>query len=123
MHTALLVVDHGSRKATSNQQLEHIAASLTSLAPDCLVAFAHMEIAEPSIAEAMGQLVAGGAKHIHVLPYFLSSGRHITQDIPRLVAEAAASLHDVAYDIGDPLGPDLSLAELLLRRSPYSSNR
>ena len=123
MSTALIVVDHGSRKATSNQQLEHIAASLTTLAPNCLVAFAHMEIAEPSIREAMSQLVAGGATHIHVLPYFLGSGRHITQDIPQLVAEAAAALENVAYDIGDALGPEFSLAELLLRRSPFSQNK
>lgn len=120
MNTALLVVDHGSRKAASNQQLEDIAAHLADLAPNCLVAYAHMEIAEPSIAAAVHDVVQRGATHIHVLPYFLGAGRHISQDIPQLVAEAVSKHQGLSYDIGAALGPDKSLAELLLQRSVYA---
>ncbi len=126
MSTALLVVDHGSRKTESNQRLGEVAEALRILAPDCLVASSHMEIAEPSIATAVESLVTDGATHIHVLPYFLGAGRHISQDIPQLVADAVAPhskpTSTLTYDIGEALGPDISLAQLLLQRSPNSDS-
>eukprot|EP01033_Poteriospumella_lacustris_P010875 gene10875-7734_t len=50
---------------------------------------AHMEMAEPSIAQAYGKCVSRGAEHVVVHPFFLSQGRHVQDDIPQLVQEAA----------------------------------
>jgi sirohydrochlorin ferrochelatase len=113
----LLVVDHGSRRAASNLQLEDIAGHLRRLRPDAVVTAAHMEISEPTIAQGLAVLVAAGATRIQVLPYFLSDGRHISEDIPRLVGEAAAAHPGLEVVIGKALGPHAALAELLLERS------
>ena len=48
-----------------------------------------MELAEPSIAEGFADCVRAGATEVVAFPYMLSPGKHVTRDIPRLVAEAA----------------------------------
>ena len=73
---------------------------------------AHMEIAEPSIATAFGRCVRRGAKRVVVCPFFLGPGKHWTQDIPRLTAEAAAKHPGVAYHVTQTLGIDDLILDL-----------
>ena len=49
-----------------------------------------MELAEPSLAQAYEACVAQGAKSVVCHPFFLSPGRHATEDIPLMLAEAAS---------------------------------
>lgn len=42
-----------------------------------LVEVAHMELAEPTIEQAVARCVAAGASRVIVAPYFLSRGRHV----------------------------------------------
>jgi sirohydrochlorin ferrochelatase len=112
----LLLIDHGSRRTESNRQLEDMAARVRRLRPDAVVAAAHMEIAAPDLATAFALLVSEGAQHVVILPYFLSDGRHLTQDIPALAKAAAAGHAGVTYAIGAALGPHDALAALLLER-------
>jgi sirohydrochlorin ferrochelatase len=112
----LLIVDHGSRRAEANAQLEDMAERLRRLRPGDLVAHAHLEQAEPSIAQGLAQLVARGATRVQVLPYFLSEGRHSREDIPRLCAEAARAHPGIAVTVAPALGPHDLLARLLLER-------
>jgi sirohydrochlorin ferrochelatase len=113
----LLLVDHGSRRAEANVQLEDMAARVRSLRPDAVVAAAHMEIAAPSIADGFATLVQQGAMRVVVLPYFLSDGRHLSTDIPALAAEAAAKHPGVTFSVGRALGPHDALAALLVERA------
>ncbi len=111
-----LLIDHGSRRAQANAQLDDMAARVARLRPDAVVAACHMEIAQPDIAAGFAGLIGRGADQIAVLPYFLGDGRHLSEDIPRLVAEAAAGHPGVTWKIGVALGPHDLLAELLLER-------
>ena len=81
----LIVVDHGSRRAESNEMLERMVAQVTEVVPYAIVEPAHMELAEPSIGTAFDTCVTRGARTVVVSPYFLVPGRHWTQDIPSLV--------------------------------------
>ncbi len=112
----LLLIDHGSRRAESNRQLDDMAERVRRLRPDAAVFAAHMEIAPPDLATGFAALVAQGATRIIILPYFLSDGRHLSQDIPTLAAAAAVSHPGVSYTIGAALGPHDALAALLLER-------
>ena len=100
----VIVVDHGSRRAESNQALLRVVSLFRQQTPYQLVEPAHMELAEPSIATAFDRLVSAEAKLIVVHPYFLLPGRHWAQDIPALVADAAAAHTDVEYLVTAPLG-------------------
>jgi sirohydrochlorin ferrochelatase len=109
--TAIILVDHGSRRAASNEQLLAVVEAYRQQTRWPIVEPAHMELAEPSIATAFDRCVAQGARRVVVFPYFLSPGRHWSQDIPRL-ATAAAEIHPgVSHVVTAPLG----LHELLLQ--------
>ncbi len=115
---ALLLVDHGSRRHESNTQLASIAALVQQrLGERVSVAYAHMELAEPSISSAIEHLARGGASSIIVVPYFLAPGRHAYEDIPRLASEAAARWRGVRVKVSQELGIDETLADLVIRRA------
>ena len=116
MRRAVVLVDHGSRRAGANRQLEALCGKLAERVPGCLVEPAHMEILGPSIADAVAACVAEGALEIVVQPHFLGPGRHTIEDIPRLVAEEAARHPEVSFRIGEPLGIDDAMVDLLLAR-------
>jgi sirohydrochlorin ferrochelatase len=116
--TGIVIVDHGSRRDESNALLESVAALFGQRFSGqfAIVEPAHMEIAEPSIATAFGRCVERGAKRVVVCPYFLGPGKHWTQDIPRLTAEAAARFPGIQYHVTATLGIDDLILELLNKR-------
>lgn len=81
-----------------------------------IVEVAHMEIAPPTIADAIGRCVSRGATRVVVAPYFLSRGRHIQEDIPALVKEAQQQHPGVACSIAEPIGIDPLMVQLIDNR-------
>lgn len=116
MKRAVLLVDHGSRREEANAQLEALARRVRARLPDRFVAAAHMELAEPSIAQGIEACVAAGAEEILVHPYFLGPGSHTREDIPRLVARAAARHPGLRIAISEPLGLHEGLVDVVLAR-------
>jgi len=117
----IIIVDHGSRREESNAMLEEIASLFAKRFTETyeIVEPAHMEIAEPSIATAYAKCVARGATRVVVCPFFLGPGKHWTQDIPRLAAEAAAAHPGSEYHVTMPLGIDDLILELLAKRAGF----
>lgn len=109
----LVVVDHGSRRAESNEMLERMADMIRQAVPYRVVEPAHMELAEPSIATAFGRCVEVGVELVVVSPYFLLPGRHWSQDIPSLAREAAAAHPGSRYLVTAPLGLHPLMAEVV----------
>lgn len=114
----IIICDHGSRRAQSNDSLKDVAESFASrFSSDCrIVEPAHMELAMPDIAAAYTACVNRGAKHIVLLPLFLAKGRHWMRDIPGLTSQAAAAFPGTTYQVAEPLGIDELLLDLLKKR-------
>jgi len=119
MQNGIIIVDHGSRRDESNQMLEHVAGLFAQRFRQryAIVEPAHMELAEPSIASAYARCVERGATRIVVVPFFLGPGKHWTQDIPRLTAEAAACFPATRYHVTPTLGIDDLILDLLEKRA------
>ena len=123
MSRAVLLVDHGSRRAEANEQLRCVTDLVRHLAGDsAIVAHAHMELASPDIAAGFAACVEAGADHVVVVPYFLFAGRHATQDIPRLASEAAARC-GVSHEVTSPLGVHAAIAGVVLERAGLAARR
>lgn len=112
---ALLIVDHGSRRPEAHAHLEKLAHQVQALLPSCIVRVAHMESASPSIEEGIDACVRDGASEIVVHPLFLVPGRHLTEDIPDLVARAADRHTSVNVRITEAIGSAQGLARLIAR--------
>ena len=113
---AILLVDHGSTLAEANALLHEVAALVQAEAPGHHVEAAHMELAEPTIAQGIAACIARGAREISVHPYMLGPGRHATRDIPRLVEEALRGHPGVAWRVTEPLGLHSLLARVVVER-------
>lgn len=100
----VVLVDHGSRKASANEALQDFASLFKRYTNYDIVEVAHMELAEPTIKDAIQSCYSQECSHIVVAPYFLSPGRHVVEDIPRLVSEVAEELDGVTIEIADPIG-------------------
>jgi sirohydrochlorin ferrochelatase len=118
MKTGIIIVDHGSRRQESNQMLVELARCFGArfAAAFDIVEPAHMEMAEPTIATAYAKCAAQGATMIVVCPYFLGPGKHWTEDIPRLAAEAARQFPQTRFHVTPTLGIDDLILDLLMKR-------
>jgi len=118
MTTGIIIVDHGSRLAESNQMLEEVARLFAQRFTQKyeIVEPAHMELAEPTIAAAYAKCAARGAERIIVCPFFLGPGKHWTKDIPQLTSDAASKFPQTRYHITKTLGIDDLILDLLDKR-------
>jgi len=84
---SLLIVAHGSRRAESNDEIRALAAQVAAQSGDTYawVGSAFLELAEPSIPDGIQLCIDQGAEDITVMPFFLSAGRHVVNDVPQLV--------------------------------------
>jgi sirohydrochlorin ferrochelatase len=115
---AILLIDHGSRRDEANEMMDCMANLVQAMAgPDVIVRFAHMELAEPSIASGVRHCIEAGATELTVFPYMLSPGKHSTADIPRMVAAAAVSHPRLEIRVTNAFGVHEKLAELILHRA------
>jgi sirohydrochlorin ferrochelatase len=115
---AILLIDHGSRRDAANEMMNCMANLVQAMAgPGVVVRYAHMELAEPSIAAGVQQCVDAGATELIVFPYMLSPGRHSTGDIPQMVAEAAGAHPGLDVRVTSAFGVHEKLAELILGRA------
>ncbi len=114
---AVLLIDHGSRRAAANALLDEVAALVSKrLGPESIVEPAHMEIAEPTIAEGFARCVEKGATTVVVHPFMLAPGRHVTEDLPRLVEEAAGRHEGVQFLMAAPLGSHSGVIDAVIER-------
>jgi sirohydrochlorin ferrochelatase len=112
---ALVIVAHGSRRASSNDEVRALTDLIRPQAKTFdQVHCAFLELAEPSIPDGINAAIAAGAKEVVVLPYFLSAGRHVVEDIPGFVAETQQQNPDVQIRIAPYLGTATDLPQTLL---------
>jgi len=120
--TAVIVVDHGSRRAASNEMLLQATKNFADQSSYTIVEPAHMELAQPDIATAFQNCVERGATRVIVFPYFLSPGRHWSEDIPALVAAAAEPFPNVEWLVTAPFGLHPGMSAIINDRIDHCLN-
>lgn len=104
-HTGLIVAAHGSRRAESNEEIKRFAQNLaTTLEQIHFVAPAFLELATPSIADAIQNAITAGCREIIVVPYFLAAGRHVIKDVPAIVAQCQQENPEIKIRLTQHLG-------------------
>lgn len=113
---ALLIVAHGSRRAESNEEVRALKDAVAARSNGLYdrVGCAFLELAEPSIPDGIRALMSEGVCDITVVPYFLSAGRHVVEDIPAEVAKAGPLPPEVTVRIAPYIGCSGTMADLLL---------
>jgi sirohydrochlorin ferrochelatase len=102
----LLIAAHGTKSRAGSATTAALAAAVAVARPDVDVSLCFLDVARPSLADALG--VHSGPTV--VVPLLLSSGFHVLTDIPAVVA----SHPDVR--VARHLGPDPLVIEAVLDR-------
>ena len=110
----LVLIAHGSRRAAANVEVSELAQRMARQAGARYGVVTHgfLEMAEPSIPDAIQQAIDMGATEVVVVPYFLSAGRHVTEDIPQQVSCKQAEYPAVPMNIAPYLGSLATIPDL-----------
>lgn len=115
-HSAILLIAHGSRLASANQDLCRLAEFLRQRFSDHVVETAYLELTEPTIPQGAAACVSHNVSRVFMLPYFLSAGTHVTNDLTQFQADFTAKWPGVRFDLCPPLGLHPLMAEILCDR-------
>jgi sirohydrochlorin cobaltochelatase len=107
----LLLMAHGTPLPAANAPLYTIAETVARNLGLAESSVGYLDCNTPDIPSAIDQLVSSGARHILALPYFLHLGRHVAEDLPRLVTEAQARHLDTTIHLAHHLDYDLALVD------------
>ncbi|MBX9628742.1 MAG: CbiX/SirB N-terminal domain-containing protein [Gemmataceae bacterium] len=115
--TALLLIAHGSRRPEANADLEFVAAAMRDRGRYPVVRVAYLELAEPGIEAGGAACAADGATDVILLPYFLSPGVHVTDDLTEARDKLADRFPGVRFVLAEPLGRHPLLLDVVAARA------
>lgn len=115
MNAALLIA-HGSRRATANQDLVQLAEIVRQRQLFPIVETAYLELADPTIPAGARRCVDQGATCVRMFPYFLSAGEHVSGDLKKFREEFAAAYPGVRFELCPPLGVHPLIVDIVLER-------
>lgn len=113
---ALVIMVHGSPRPQSNRDMFAVVDLLRGGDAYSIIEVGFMECNEPTIPEAIEKCVAQGARRVIAVPYFLHTGNHVADDLPTFLEEAQAKYPEIAFLMGDYLGHDDAIADVLRDR-------
>jgi sirohydrochlorin cobaltochelatase len=102
--TRLVLFAHGSTDPSWLLTFKDLYWDVSlDLGPD-RVRLAFMEFADPTLAATAADAARDGVTRLQVLPLFLSSGGHVSRDIPGLVEAVRREYPEVGIEILPPVG-------------------
>ena len=115
--TALLLIAHGSRRPEANADLDHVAERMRERGRYPVVQVSFLELAEPGIEAGGAMCVDRGATDVILLPYFLSAGVHVQEDLAEARDKLAARFPGVRFVLAEPLGRHPLLLDVVEQRA------
>ena len=114
--TAVLLIAHGSRRQEANDDLLRLAEAVRKRDRFSMVEVAYLEIASPTIPEGARRCIEQGACRILMLPYFLSAGAHVVDDLKRHQRDLSSEFPNVSIELCRALELHPLLIEVVLQR-------
>jgi sirohydrochlorin ferrochelatase len=116
LKSAALLIAHGSRLDAANRDLVGLAEALRARAVYPIVEIAYLELTQPTIVDGGTACIRQGAERVFLLPYFLSAGAHVTDDLERFRCELAAQFPLVCFILCKPLSLHPLLLDIVIDR-------
>lgn len=115
--TALLLIAHGSRRPDANAELERVAEAFRARGRYPIVQVSYLELAEPSIDDGALRCIQRGATGVILLPYFLSPGKHVVEDLTAARDRLAGRFPGARFALAQPLGSHPLVLEVVEERA------
>lgn len=114
--TAVLLIAHGSRRPSANEDLVQLAGLVAEQGGYEIVEVSYLELAEPTITTAGRSCVERGARRVLMLPYFLSAGVHVVTDLEDHRRELGKQFPGVEFILCPHLGLHPLMVDIVLSR-------
>lgn len=101
--TGVVLVGHGSRQHVGNEEVFALAERLRAR-HDGPVTVGFIELAEPTLDDALDAAVAQGARTVVALPAVLLGASHAKNDLPLAVVRARLRHPGVRFESAQPVG-------------------
>ncbi len=112
---ALLLIVHGSRKASSGTEITQLASNIAALPSEFdHVRHSFLELAQPKVADAIDELVTLGCQQIVLMPYFLAAGFHVVDDLPKVLEDAQQAHAHVEFTLTEHFGAAQQMPQWIL---------
>ena len=112
-----MIFAHGSSVESANESVRRVGQETARAGRFELVETAFLELAQPDLSGAAAKLISRGASRILIVPYFLTLGLHLQQDLPRIVTELAQSHPGMEFRVTPPLDGHPGLIQILVERA------
>lgn len=116
MTPGMLVVGHGSRDADGVDEFWALASTIRDAVGDLLTGFGFIELASPTVDEAIDDLIERGATEIVSVPLVLLAAGHLKNDGPAALARARARHPEVRFSLARDLGIEPGVLEITADR-------
>ena len=116
MTRGMLVVGHGSRDADGVDEFWALASTIRDAVGDLLTGFGFIELASPTVDEAIDDLIERGATEIVSVPLVLLAAGHLKNDGPAALARARARHPEVRFSLARDLGIEPGVLEITADR-------
>ena len=112
---ALIVVAHGSRVKSSNDEIIDIVSKIKiSVNENISVFHAFLELSEPSIFMAINKAIAENCKIIKIFPYFLAAGKHVQEDIPCEIKKFKKQYPEIEFMLLPHIGKCIGIEDMII---------
>ena len=109
---SILVVGHGSRSKEAlevfNMMMDNFKLKVEGDVEGCF-----MELCAPNMPDTIELMYKNGTRDLVVVPYFLFSGIHIKEDIPKILKEIKVKYRDLKISMAKPIGYNNIIADIL----------
>lgn len=110
---AIVLFAHGSPDPAWHTHIHAIATKVKETNQDINVCCAYLGHTQPSLLDAVTQLANEGIAEISITPVFLGVGRHLREDLPKLLEEVQKAHPSLTILTQPPLGENEQLINLM----------
>jgi len=112
MNDTILLVGHGSREPSGNEEIEAFAAEWRKRRPDDRIDVCFIEFADITLDAGMDK-AAQGSERVIVVPLILGAAGHVKMEIPHHIAHARKHHPDVTFVMAKHLGAGSKVLQAL----------
>ena len=113
----LLLIAHGSRRPEANADLDHVAAEMHKRQKFDYIQCSFLELTHPDIHTAGVFCVQEGCTEVVMLPYFLSPGVHVRDDLTEARTKLMEEYPGIGFKLAEPLGRHPMLIDIVAMRA------
>lgn len=120
-HAGVIVLAHGSRGERGKSEVPEVLNRITQglrplLSQDVEIIGAALQFNKPDLEEAARLLIEHGAQQVIIAPYFLFTGRHLTEHLPQNLENLRRVYPEIRFTVTDNLGLQDYFIGLVARR-------